>query len=454
MSKLSMDKDTILFIDSKNNKALGMNYEYYSLHYNEISSDHKITDPDYILYKFGETYDSWVNFQKAISTKKGIMCERLVEAFKDLTYRITDLKIIPKTIYYDKDGYIWEISPYDGCSDSTYWIPRSDNMDLRQNFDFSLDTTGKHGRITFNKPIDIDNALVSVNGIFYDFKIVERGETPTIIVPDLVTKLPIIQTNMSKLSDSEVEEELNRLAKEVSEKQIQLTGLINKNTEYEEAIPKLVRKLEEDPTNEDIRLQISNYYSKIAVNNSHIKNYNADIQDLINEYNDIKAKLHYRYKVDVKVYTWENIKKDILTPPKKVVDEWFETVSNVDENCIIIYNGVIMDFIVNPINSNQFKFVDVPLSSMKMMSFGKIRIHKFSHTDPNRGIRKCVIRGHNNVHRNTVDFVLPVHQSLIVYEGVDHQYDVVESATIVYSTDVNYVDDSARVYSINFTPAG
>ena len=113
-----------------------------------------------------------------------------------------------------------------------------------------------------------------------------------------------------------------------------------------------------------------------------------------------------------------------------------------------------MDFVVNPINSNQFKFVDVPLSSMKMMSFGKIRIHKFSHTDPNRGIRKCVIRGHNNVHRNTVDFVLPVHQSLIVYEGVDHQYDVVESATIVYSTDVNYVDDSARVYSINFTPAG
>lgn len=113
-----------------------------------------------------------------------------------------------------------------------------------------------------------------------------------------------------------------------------------------------------------------------------------------------------------------------------------------------------MDFEVNPINSHQFKFKNVALPAMKLMNLGKIRIFKFSHMDPNKGIRKCVVRGHNNIHRNTVDFVLPVHQSLIIYEGVDHQYDVIEAATIVYSTDVNYVDDSAVVQSINFTPAG
>ena len=114
MGKMTMDKDTILFIDSVNNKALGLDYTYYSNHYNDISPDHKIVNPDYVLYKAGDTHDTWIDFQRAVSSKSGNLRTRLAQAFDDLAYRITDLKIIPKTIYYDHAGCIWEISPYDG----------------------------------------------------------------------------------------------------------------------------------------------------------------------------------------------------------------------------------------------------------------------------------------------------------------------------------------------------
>ena len=454
MGKMTMDKDTILFIDSVNNKALGLDYTYYSNHYNDISPDHKIVNPDYILYKAGDTHDTWIDFQRAVSSKSGNLRTRLAQAFDDLAYRITDLKIIPKTIYYDHAGCIWEISPYDGCSDSTYWIPRSDDMDLRQEYTYTLDESKKHVIITFNKYFDVNNALISINGVFYNYRIMPTGDKISILVPDLVNKLSINKINLTKMSDEELQEKLNELSDKINENQTVLRSLLNKDIEFTLQLQKADELFREEPENKEREIQLEKLKTLFRANNTNVNKYRQIIENYTDEYNKLYNQLKFTYKVIVKVYTWEDVEKQVLTPPRKLLGEWFETNSVVTENCIITYEGVIKDFEVNPVNPHQFRLKDMPLPSLISMNLGKMTIYKFSSKNPEKEIRKCVIRGHNNIHRNTVDFVLPVHRSLIVYEGVDHQYDVVEPSTIVYSTDVNHVDDSATVHSINFTPAG
>jgi hypothetical protein len=160
MLKNRADKDTILFV-LNDTKAIGYNINFYKT--GQIVNN---INPKKIFYKMGDTSDTWIDYKRAIQMKTGTYEDRLQAAFEDINFRITNLKEIPEIEYYDNDGYMFTIPPYDGAYDLNKWISRVmfdlDNLE----FEF-VGIDGTDLQVTFPDTEDISNAIISLNTFFY-----------------------------------------------------------------------------------------------------------------------------------------------------------------------------------------------------------------------------------------------------------------------------------------------
>lgn len=395
--KTTMEKDTILFVGN-NNYGIAMEYNYYNKNYYKV--DNKIESPIAIYYKVGNTSDTWIDLEKAIQLLPGSFTERVLRALELPDYRITDITKIPACDYYDAKGYINKISPYDGQYDSAFWVKRCDDLYLKgkNGYDYSIE--GNHLYIRFNEDIDIDlkNSMISLNGLFTPYKILGKNLIKYI---NIVDQLYINQVNFTNMSNEEIHEEIDLL------KQKQRTGTITDA--------------------ETIRL-----------------------------YNLIQS-LYKMYTVKINVYTWENIEKSENIPSVGRNGEWITLSKYVDDNCFVIYKGQMLDYEVNEINKSKIRLKDVDIERLRMFDLSKLYVYQMTSTEQNRELRKFIAKGINNRHRNTVDFVLPVEQSLVVYEGIDHEYEIIDEGTVLYSGtkfSPSFVNDYSTISQINFTVVG
>lgn len=470
--KTSMEKDTILFID-ENNYGLGMEYSWFSKHYGEIAEHYG--QPVKVFYKCGDTIDTWIDYNQAVQSKAGSRTERLQGALNDARCHI-NIKDIPQTDYFDREGYKQIIAPYDGAFVSSMWSQRTDKVsysEYREEMDSGMFIEPKYdfiytiedGKlvITFNNEIDLENSLISLNSIFYKYQIDRKLPNRIFYTPDIVNELAVDTINLTNIDEEEQHEKLNGLSLQIKNYTYLITEL-----------QKDVRKLEEElkKAENSVLGFYDNYQEKLAEEAKKInieKHLKVKIKELYNlevtrdrlqkEYNRIHLNIVREYRVNIKVYTWEDVVKSDPIRVNGRIGEWFTTEEPIDDNAIVFYNGVIQNHEVSKYDKRQFKITDgYSILSLEAFEVGKFTIFNMTSKNKDRCIKKYVINGYNNKHRDTVEFALPVRQSLITYNGVDFDYEIHDNSTIYYpggyKHSTNFVENDAKVQSINFSIVG
>ena len=456
--KTSMEKDTILFIDN-NDYGLAMNYKWFSKHYGEVAPHYG--QPVKVFYKCGDTVDTWIDYSQAIQCKSGSRSERIQGALNDVRCRI-NIKDIPQTDYFDAEGEKQIIAPYDGTFVSSMWVQRTDDVILRQNYSYKVDENGNLC-VTFGSDVDLENSLVSLNSIFYKYQIDRKQPNTIIYTTDIVNELAVDTINLTNINDEEQQEKLNELSVQIKnytylikELQKDVKKLEEELKEVDNVILGFYDNYQEKLANEAKKINIEKY---LKVKIKELYNLEVTRDKLQKEYNRIHSNIVREYRVNVKLYTWEDVVKSDVIRVNGRIGEWFTTDTPIDDNAIVLYNGVIQNHEVSQYDKRQFKITDgYSILSLEAFEVGKFAIYNMTSKDKDRCIKKYVINGYNNRNKDTVEFVLPVRQSLITYNGVDFDYEIHSNGTIYYpggyKHSTNYVENDARVQSINFSIVG
>lgn len=461
--KTTMDADTILFI-GRDGKALALAYSYYSKHYSDVPDTEKINDPIDIFYKCTDSSDSWIDFQRAIQIKQGGFQSRINQAYADVNYRIDDLTRIPQTKFYDARGFIHEIGPYDGTYDGAKWSKRTDLGVLSQGYDYDIDVSGNHLFVTFkNDKVDLVNSFISLNGLFYPFTVVAGQGAPVIKFNNVIEELSVTSVNMTDYDEDELNQILNDYRQRIADCEGRIRAKQALVKGYQETL-KNKEELLENPGNLSqseiniIKGDIATLNENISKESLRIEEIKSERSTLLQKYNYIySSSLRHEYAVKVRVYSWEHVIKSTYITPKERQGEWFKLNVPIDDNCIIIYKGQILQYEVSSADNRLFRLDGIDYGNLSSFEIGKIQVYQMKTDLPNSTIQRYVIKGHANKHKNTVDFVLPIKQSLILYEGIDHEYEILDSGSIMYS-DTTFgtlkVSDTSNILSINFTRAG
>lgn len=347
--KTTMDQDTILFLVN-DRSGLAFNYNFYKNNYTAFSN--KLTNANDVYYKMGELANTWIDYKKAIQLKSGSYDERLLAAFNDPDFIISDLRKIPQTEFYDEDGFKYNIAPYDGTYNSIFWVKRVVfNLEAIQ-----CEFLGDDLKVTFAPEDDITNALISLDTIFYDYDIINIR---TVIFRNVKPFLP--QTSA-----------------------LDYTG--------------------------------------------------------------------YDFKIDA--YAWVGLDKREEESPLTRNGLWYSLEYPIEENSIIIYKGVVYDYELDYTDKRKFKLKDVELSVLETFEIDRIKVHEFISQDINRECRKYVSNGIANRYRDCVEFTLPITDSMILFNGVDNDFEVVDTTAIIYPQtlfSVNHVSNLSFITAVNFT---
>ena len=378
---------------SSENWGMGLNYTYYQGNYHKIAN--KITDPINIYYKVGDTSDTWIDLDRAVALLDGTFADRIQQAFQREEFRVRDLKLIPQCEYHDAKGRIHQISPYDGQYDASLWV---DRIDMDYNYSYTVEGNNLYIKFDSSCDIDLKNSMISLNGLFSNYKIIG---THTIKYLNIVDQLYINQINFTNMTLTEVKDEILRLQ-------------------------------------EKMRIGVAS-------------------ESDINRLNNLIQSQYKEYTVNIKVYTWKNILKSPVISPRIRIGEWITLDKMIDENCFVIYKGQILEYELSATQKNNIRLKDVPLENLEMFELGKLQVYQMTCSEPNQVIKKYISKGINNRFRNTVDFVLPIKNSLVVYEGLDHEYEILDEATVLYPGtrfSPSYVNDKSLIYQVNFTNVG
>lgn len=160
--------------------------------------------------------------------------------------------------------------------------------------------------------------------------------------------------------------------------------------------------------------------------------------------------------VDIKInaYAWDGLLKRKKITPSRKVDHFFYCDVSLEYNMFIIYNGVMYNYIIDDENKKRFtipQFLDEEFDSIEL---DKIAIYRMQYSDPKMECKLYQAKGINNKYLNSVDFLLPVQNSLITLNGIDHTYTVEDICAISYPNTLYSIfglNNTDKVVSVNFT---
>jgi hypothetical protein len=267
---------------------------------------------------------------------------------------VTDLTEIPEAVYYDAQGYMFNITPYDGEYNTAYWLKRVEfDYDALQ---FQFD--GDHLVVAFGENDNLNEALISLNAMFYQHELVDHR---TVVFRNVKPLLSKVQT-------------------------------------------------------------VGSGYDG--------------------------------YEVRIQAYAWEGLEKNPSVSPVSRDGEWFIMERPIEENCFMIYHGIMYEYELNYDDKRKFKLLNVNPSALSLFKLDELAIYKMTHKEPNKEVRKFITRGIGNKYRDSVDFTLPIRNSLITFNGVDSEYEVTDNASIFYPDSlfsVRHVSNLSFVAQVNFT---
>ena len=114
----TMDKDTILFV-MNGRMSLAYHWDYYQQIKNNIMKEFQYEIPSCILFKAGDTVDSWIDMNYAHADGKAIgilnFRQQAIDAYNKQIRQVQSMGgTIPPAIYTDKEGYEFFIAVNDG----------------------------------------------------------------------------------------------------------------------------------------------------------------------------------------------------------------------------------------------------------------------------------------------------------------------------------------------------
>ena len=179
-----------------------------------------------------------------------------------------------------------------------------------------------------------------------------------------------------------------------------------------------------------------------------------DIRHRISEYYGIEGDVRNVYFLKFNIYTWAGLeKKQVITPIRKN-GKFFVMPRRMEQDCFLFYNGVCYTYEVSSSNRDEIIIDGIDALEFDEKRLDQILLYQMVSTDKEMVTKMYIHCGLNNKYRNSVDFLLPIADSLIIYNGIDHEYIVEDDNAIMYPASmysVNGVSNYANVLCINFT---
>lgn len=125
----------------------------------------------------------------------------------------------------------------------------------------------------------------------------------------------------------------------------------------------------------------------------------------------------------------------------------------LEYNCFIVYNGVMYDYEIDENDRKRFKLKNVDVTNSVLFEIDDIYVYEMKSEFPNTEVRKYIAQGIGNKYRNSVEFALPVKNTMILFNGLDHQYEVARVNGIEYPDSifsVNHVSNLSFITQVNF----
>jgi len=125
---------------------------------------------------------------------------------------------------------------------------------------------------------------------------------------------------------------------------------------------------------------------------------------------------------EVQVFLWENLLKQDPISPISRDEEWFVFQNNIDQNSVMIYNGVMYRYQVNLNNPKRLKIEGLSVSDYSTFDISRMKLIKFVHTDPTLEVSKIDFIGNNNYSQNFSQFTEDISNAMVLYNGIYHSY--------------------------------
>lgn len=160
------------------------------------------------------------------------------------------------------------------------------------------------------------------------------------------------------------------------------------------------------------------------------------------------------YDIRIKVYAWKGLNKLPPIFPHRREAEWLVMEKEIQENCIVIYRNVMYEYETHPLDRKRVRLLGMSLAAIDVININDVYFYEMKSTAVNFESRRYISRGVSNKYRDSVDFPLPVKNSLILFNGVDNEYEVQDINAIHYPGSIYSVNGVANlpfVAQINFT---
>ena len=165
----------------------------------------------------------------------------------------------------------------------------------------------------------------------------------------------------------------------------------------------------------------------------------------------------HTYDIRINVYKWQDLEKEPVISPKDVVPntDLFEMPIEMENNSFIFLNGVFYTYEVSEYNRRYIRINGLDSRDFSRATVGTIKVYRMVSNQSDMEVNMYIHCGVNNRYKNSVDFLLPVNNSLIVYNGVDHEYLVEDDNAISYPSSTYSISGNvtylSEILSVNFT---
>lgn len=180
MYKESMDAATIMFIGDTYCKAYNITYlnENYNLINNSLQSVRKI------YYKCNSSRSSWINYKKALTkpeNKNLSYVDRILNGLKNDVLSDEEFNNLPETEYTDYFGYKYIIGAKDGLENAASVKQIIPILESNISKTIEYDPDRKCRRLMVEFRTNIENAIITFNGLFEPFEYYESNEKSVIL---------------------------------------------------------------------------------------------------------------------------------------------------------------------------------------------------------------------------------------------------------------------------------
>jgi len=129
--------------------------------------------------------------------------------------------------------------------------------------------------------------------------------------------------------------------------------------------------------------------------------------------------------IKIKVFKWDGASIDLesIVKPVRRDGEYFYFDEEIDDDYILIYNGVIYPYIINEYNAHYVQLTDTDFDDFSVFDPEKCRLYR-AKDNTNNILHVARMYGFLNKVDNIIYFPATVENSMVLYNGCYHEYSI------------------------------